>query len=140
MNKLFAPASVVLALLLVACGDNGVRSPDFDAVLKDIIVTGSPPTIAAGSNAQFRAVGEFTTPPATGGVLARSDITNDAAWSVVEPVSDPANPQNACDTSNTPSSKATVDGHGFVTGVSAGTVTIKASFKGKNGCAPLSIT
>ena len=40
MNKLLTGASLLLAMLLSACGDNGVRSPDFDSQLIDIIVEG----------------------------------------------------------------------------------------------------
>jgi len=141
MRKLYAGATVLLTLLAAACGDNGVRSPDFDAVLIDILVDG-PSQRVVGTTAQFRALGHFTTPPSTQGAVATSDITTDSDWSVVVPVSSPANttPEEACRLSTTPSTAATVNNVGLVTANSPGTVYIKATFRDKAGCKPFTIT
>ncbi len=141
MNKLYAAALVLLTSLFAACGDNGVRSPDFDAVLIDILVDG-PSQRAAGTQAQFRALGHFTTPPSTQGAVATNDITTDSVWSIVNPVSSPAGttPEEACRLSTQISNAATVNNVGLVTAVSPGTVYVKASFRDKSGCKPFTIT
>jgi uncharacterized protein YjdB len=141
MKKLYAAAIAALAMLVAACGDNGVRSPDFDAVLIDILVDG-PSQRVVGTTAQFRALGHFTTPPSTQGAVATEDITVDSAWSVVVPVSSPGGttPEEACRLSTTPSSAATVNNVGLVTANSPGTVYIKATFRDKAGCKPFAIT
>lgn len=143
MNKLSAWAGLSLAMLLAACGDNGVRSPDFDAQLIDIIVDG-PAQRAAGTQAQFRALGHFTTPPSTQGAVATDDITTSVDWRVVNV---PANssgssPEVACANANTISSAATIDGAGLLTALSPATVYVKAQQKGGTiaGCRPFTIT
>ncbi len=143
MNKLYAWAGLSLAMLLAACGDNGVRSPDFDAQLIDIIVDG-PAQRAAGTQAQFRALGHFTTPPSTQGAVATDDITTSVDWRVVNV---PANssgssPEVACANANTISSAATIDGAGLLTALAPATVYVKAQQKGGTiaGCRPFTIT
>ncbi|HZP11735.1 MAG TPA: Ig-like domain-containing protein [Nevskiaceae bacterium] len=143
MKKLSAWASVSLAMLLAACGDNGVRSPDFDAQLIDLIVDG-PAQRAAGTQAQFRALGHFTTPPSTGGAVATDDITTAVDWRVVDV---PANssgssPEVACSNANTVSNAATINDAGLLTALAPATVYVKAQQKGGSisGCRPFTIT
>src|SRR5258708_3893221 len=109
MNKLSAGVSLVLGMLVAGCGDNGLRSPDFDAVLIDILVDG-PAQRTVGTQGQYRALGHFTTPPSTQGAVATSDITSDVDWTVVTPTtSNGTSPEEVCRLSNQVSSAATIN-------------------------------
>ena len=147
MNKSFALTGVLLAAALAAgCGDNGLRSPDFDAQLKDVIVSG-PTQIEANRQAQYRAVAEFTTPPSQGGTSTH-DVTNDVTWSIVQRVAD-ANPDLSCTNSTVASTAAAVDAHGLVTAGPnpADNLYVKATLNTGSpgtttaftGCAPLAV-
>lgn len=144
MNKLFTGASFVLAVMLAACGDNGVRSPDFDAQLVDIIVEG-PSQAATDQFVQMRALGHFTTPPSQQGAQSISDITTDVDWSIVQPTTTSGTtPEDTCRLSTIPANdKATVNANGVVHTLAVGTVYVKATQKGgsnpKSGCKPFTI-
>jgi hypothetical protein len=134
MKKLFAWVGVALAALMMVGCDDGERSPDFDAQLVDVVVTG-PAQAVQDTQAQFRALGRFTTPPSQQGALATSDVTNEASWSVVQ-----SEANKSCEQMVTAADNATVNGNGLVTAVKTGTVIIKAALKGKVGCAPFTVT
>ena len=152
MNKSYALTGVLFAAALAAgCGDNGLRSPDFDAQLVDVKVSG-PTQIEANRQAQYRAVAEFTVPPsqASGG-FSQHDVTNDASWSIVQRFDSnhALPPDESCTKSVVQSTAATVDTHGLVTAGSTPTqdLYVKATFQkddhgtltSSSGCAPLAV-
>ncbi|MGH3582603.1 MAG: Ig-like domain-containing protein, partial [Mycobacterium sp.] len=102
----------VLAAGLAACGDGGVKSPDFEAQLLSISVTPTSATVQASSTEQLTAKGTYTTQP--GSSSPTEVITlNDASWLSTDPA------------------VASVSSTGLVTGgTKAGTTTITASKKG----------
>jgi hypothetical protein len=156
MKKLFSAPGLVLAMLVTACGDNGFRSPDFDAVLIDVVVDGPAGLVINNANcpsnpsvcpqAQYRALGHFTTPPSTQGAIATSDITGDADWTVVQvvPASGGQSPEESCRLSTQlRNDVAVINDNGLLTAVLAqgtATVYVKATFGDKAGCRPITIT
>jgi uncharacterized protein YjdB len=111
MRALAMLATVVLA----ACGDGSVQSPDFTPELKELSAqvesTGqTAATVPKGRTEQLEAIGGFTQPPPNESTLAERPV--EASWS----------------SNNT--SVATVDEAGLVTAVNTGVATITASKEG----------
>lgn len=113
------------ALLLTACGDGSIQSPDFTAVLKGLQVqdratSSSTVTAAAGTTVQFDAIGQFSTPPGSETDTAAQKV--DASWE------------------STDVNVATIDGDGLATAVAPGVATITASKGDFTATATLTVT
>lgn len=80
--KRYGLLGALAALLLTACGNGDIKSPDFEPELKKIvisIVSGNPDddtTLGAGETLQFKAVGTFTTQPGSAQPTEDHEITN----------------------------------------------------------------
>lgn len=115
----------LLALLLSACGDGSVQSPDFTSVLKGLDVqdratASDVVSAAAGTTVQFDAIGQFSTPPGSD-----SDIKTDkteASWE------------------STDVNVATIDNNGLATAVAPGVATITATKGDFSATATLTVT
>ena len=109
--KLFRRILLGLSALIVAgCGDGGVQSPDFTPVLQELRITPAAATVAAGRTAPFAATAVWTLPPGSGAPTEERAATG-VEWS-------------------TDNSNATIDSNGLATGVSAGSVLVRASLEG----------
>ena len=112
--KAMRALAMLATLVLAACGDGSVQSPDFTAELISLSaqVEGTSGTAiastAAGDSVQLEAIGTFTAPPGSSDTTRRVD----ADWT----------------SSNT--QVATVDGDGKVKAVSVGTANVVASKHG----------
>ena len=115
--KRYGLLSVFAALVLTACGNGSVKSPDFEPQLLNITVTSTKASVGTGETAQFKATGTFSGQPGAGN--SERDITNSVDWS------------------STDTAVATIDAAGLATGTGQGTTTIKASRDGKQGSVTL---
>jgi hypothetical protein len=114
------------ALLLAACGDGSIQSPDFTSALtgitaQDKATHSSAVTGAAGKTVQFEAIGKYTVPPGSEEDFSTGTV-DDASW----------------DSSD--ATVATIDGDGLATLVSPGTATITAKKSGFESQATLTVT
>lgn len=103
------------AVLVAACGDGGVQSPDFTRELQSVTVTPAMPSVPLGATQQFEATGRFTTPPGSPTATVVEPLT-DATWS-----------------SSNPGVVSIDSVSGLATTVSGGTATITASANGVEG-------
>ncbi|HET8880910.1 MAG TPA: Ig-like domain-containing protein, partial [Solimonas sp.] len=115
--KRYGLLSVFAALVLTACGNGSVKSPDFEPQLLSITVTSAKASVGTGETAQFKATGTFTGQPGAGN--SERDITDSVDWS------------------SSDTAVATIDAAGLATGTGQGTTTIKASRDGKQGSVTL---
>lgn len=117
--KRYGLLSVFAALVLTACGNGSVKSPDFESQLQSIAVTPGTATVGAGESQQFKATGTFSAQP--GAEPTSRDITDSVDWS------------------SSSASVATVDPKTglAVGGTGKGEATITASRSGKQGTAKL---
>lgn len=112
MKGLRIAFGALLALILVACGDGSVKSPDFEPVLKSIEISkvNGNSTLGAGETAQLKAVGTYSAPP--GEQETQRELT-DANWS------------------STDSAVISVNANGLASGgTKAGVISIKAARDG----------
>ncbi|WP_043113168.1 Ig-like domain-containing protein [Solimonas flava] len=112
MKGLRIAFGALLALVLAACGDGSVKSPDFEPVLKSIEISkvNGSSTLGAGETAQLKAVGTFSAPP--GENDTQRELT-DVNWS------------------STDSAVISVNASGLASGgTKAGVISIKASRDG----------
>lgn len=100
----------VAALIVTACGDGGVQSPDFTPELVGISVEPASADVPAGRTFQFTAIGTWTLPPGSDTETEQRPIGN-VDWQV----------SNA---------NATIDENGLATGVALGSALITASAEG----------
>jgi len=116
--KRYGLLSVFAALVLTACGNGSVKSPDFESQLLKITVSSTKTSVGTGETAQFTATGTFSSQPGTSN--SERDITDSVQWSSSNP------------------SVATIDPvTGLATGTGEGSTTITASRDGKQGTAAL---
>ncbi|TJY60859.1 hypothetical protein E4T66_09380 [Sinimarinibacterium sp. CAU 1509] len=109
------------ALVLTACGDGSIQSPDFTSVLKSITVAPASGTVAAGLTQQYVAYGVYTLPPGSNPTTETRPLDN-VSWSSENP------------------SVASIDSvSGLATAVSQGSTVISASANGKKGSATLTV-
>lgn len=114
----------LFAIVLSACGDGSVQSPDFTAELIGLQARTSTgdntASAAAGRTVQLEAIGTFTTPPGS------------EAGSEFAPVS--------AQWSSSDDNVATVDGNGLVTASTPGIATITATSGGFSDTVSITVT
>ncbi|NGY05468.1 Ig-like domain-containing protein [Solimonas terrae] len=117
--KRYGLLSVLAALVLTACGNGSVKSPDFEPQLLNLAVTPASQSVGTGETRQFTAMGTFSVQPGAPADTPH-DITDSVSWSSSDP------------------SVASIDSKtGVATGVGQGTTTITASRDGINATATL---
>lgn len=117
--KRYGLLGVFAALVLTACGNGSVKSPDFESELLSIAVTPRSASVGAGESQQFIAKGTFSSQPGVASVTR--DITNEVTW-----------------TSSSPTVASIGESTGLaVGGTVVGTTTITASRDGEKATATL---
>ncbi|HET7500992.1 MAG TPA: Ig-like domain-containing protein, partial [Kofleriaceae bacterium] len=104
----------LLVVGLAACGDNAAKGPPA-VVLEAVSISPPAPALPVGMTLQLTATGSFSD-------ATTSDVSKAATWS------------------SSDKAVATVSATGVVTGVSAGSATITASFSGVTGSTSVTIT
>jgi uncharacterized protein YjdB len=111
--------AILGALLLGACGDGSVRSPDFRPVLIGLSLTPTSANIAIGESQEFQAIGTFSAAP--GSDVESTTAPVDANFSIGD------------------SQIASVNNNGVVTGVGNGVTQLTASVDGFEASASITV-
>lgn len=112
---------VLLAAALAAGCDEGINSPDFGGL---IALRVQPPaaTVQVGGSQAFQAFADFARPPSQGGPQTNVNVTNQVAWSTVDP------------------GIATITSAGVATGQSPGATKVRATLGGATASADLTVS